>query len=197
MRKSKSTAEDTDRGVAKTVEMVQCYSPSNVIEDSAAVAASIHIATTSGDLGTHDIQLPGAIRNSSNNATPKQLSESNTDQSHGISELAQTPVSSCQTSPAAESPTINAEESFAHLPASPARFAMPPFTDEQDECFQASVLYLQLTVQGFSFSIGSHSRFCKSAIRILMSVKYISMLVVVISLYSGVPWLGKFHKVRF
>ncbi len=58
---------------------------------------------------------------------------------------------------------------------------------------QEAVLYLQLTVQGFSFSIGSHSRHCKPALRVIMSLTYISILAVIISIYSGLPWLEKFN----
>ena len=83
-----------------------------------------------------------------------------------------------------------AGNSYPPLPP-PARFDPSTFTDEQARHFQQAVLYLELTVQGFSFSIGS-SRHCVAALRVLMSFWYISISAMIIAIYSGLPWLSKY-----
>jgi hypothetical protein len=176
VRKSKSAADDFSRGDRL----------SGLFSDEAATKAFSEAKVDAA-------QLPGATLKFRNIAAATRPSDSDHEQSPGRNELALSPASSCRSSPANDSPALREKEPNVRAPCSPARFDMPHFTEEQSEYFEAAVLYLRLTVQGFSISIGSHSRFCKPALRVLMSVKYIAVLVATISLYSGVPWLAKYQ----
>ncbi len=187
IRKSKKTADEVNGADESD------YHSS---DDNAVTFTNRMVETGIDPACACDVHLPGVIQNSSCASATEQRSESKMDQQHSERDSAPSPSSSCQSSQANESPTVISSDSPMRLPASPAQYEIPHFTDEQDSSFQASVLYLLLTVQGFSFSIGSHSRFCKPALRTLMSIWYISTLVTVISIYSGVPWLGKYQDVK-
>jgi hypothetical protein len=90
--------------------------------------------------------------------------------------------------------SIPLEERGSTLPPSTklSRFDVIDLTEEKKRYFQESIMYLRLTVKGFSFSIGSHSRYCIPVLRILTSFLYISTLAIIISFYSGLPWLEKY-----
>ena len=162
------------------------YSTDNVISAAEAYAAA----------ATPTVQLPGAVQDKQSTSAFAQVTQ------HAVSSEEYTGIpsgsvgdapDSSQSSPVATSPSVNEQKTPESSCASPARVQKSAFTDEQEQLFQEAVLYLQLTVQGFSFSIGSHSRYCKSALRVLMSFYYISIMAVIISVYSGLPWLEKYN----
>lgn len=162
------------------------YSTDNVISAAEADAAA----------ATPTVQLPGAVQDKQTTSAIPQVTQHavSSEECTGIpsGSVGDAPDSS-QSSPVAISPSVNEQKTPEFSCASPARVQKSAFTDEQEQLFQEAVLYLQLTVQGFSFSIGSHSRYCKSALRVLMSFYYISIMAVMISVYSGLPWLEKYN----
>ncbi len=187
IRTSKIAADDTSYDVGRARHS----------SDGDACGSMVTIPSVKAEISVdaRNMHLPGAIQNYNLNTTPQRF-ESITDRQHSTHESVPSPSGSCESSPANGSPIENQQESAMQVPASPTKCEIPNFTDEQDSSFQAAVLYLLLTVQGFSFSIGSHSRLCKPALRVLMSVKYIALLVAIISVYSGVPWLAKYQDVK-
>ena len=121
------------------------YSTDNVISAAEADAAA----------ATPTVQLPGAVQDKQSTSAFAQVTQ------HAVSSEEYTGIpsgsvgdapDSSQSSPVATSPSVNEQKTPESSCASPARVQKSAFTDEQEQLFQEAVLYLQLTVQGFSFS---------------------------------------------
>ena len=199
VRKSKHAAEDgggikTDADAALKRAGQKGNPLRNVLYGSAAADAAVlsaeSSATAVGAVEPSSTPLPGAVQDfGASNAAPRAIPCTDTPQNN----VDESSSMHTQTPPATARDGVNAPNSASPPRCRPAHFNASGLSDEQSQALEDAILYLQLTVQGFSFSIGAHSRYCRPALRVLMSFWYISALAIIISVYSGLPWLERYE----